>query len=392
MSNKLRSFGLFLLSFLLFLQSLLVTVNIPIHAEMEIESPCAVVLDVSTGTVLYEKNSREHRSPASITKLMTLYLIFEAIEQGQIQLTDIVTVSAYAKSMGGSQVYLEEGETQTVDTMIKCIIVASGNDASVAMAEFLGGTETEFVQMMNEKAALLGMNDTNYIDCCGLTDDPMHYSCAYDIALLSRELLNRYPQIKMYSQIWMEDIRHVTRNGESIFTLSNTNKLLRQYEYATGLKTGMTSQAKYCLSASASKDGREMVAVILGAPSSQIRFSEAKQLLEYGYSNSTLYESPTMQLTSSAYMISKAQQGDYIFYIPSYSFILPAGTDMGNLHRQIVWNDDLTAPLAAGETVGSLYYYQNDTEIGVVDITLEQDIPKISIGYCIRSVFQNFLL
>ncbi|MGN0347163.1 MAG: D-alanyl-D-alanine carboxypeptidase family protein [Lachnospiraceae bacterium] len=392
MNGKLRSFGLFLFSFLFFLQTLLGVVNIPIHAEMEIESPCAAVMDVSTGALLYEKNCREHRSPASITKLMTLYLIFEAIKQGEIQLTDMVTVSAYAKSMGGSQVYLEEGETQTVETMIKCIIVASGNDASVAMAEFLGGTEGEFVQMMNEKAALLGMNDTNYVDCCGLTDDPMHYSCAYDIALLSRELLRCYPDIKNYSRIWMEDILHITRNGESAFTLNNTNKLLRQYEYATGLKTGMTSQAKYCLSASASKDGRELVAVILGAPTSQVRFSEAKQLLEYGYRNTTLYESPEMQMSSSAYMVSKAQQGDYIYNIPSYSVILPAGTDMESIQREIIWRDDLCAPLTTGEKVGILYYFQNDVEIGAVDITLEQDIPKISLGYCIRNAFQKFLL
>lgn len=245
-------------------------------------SPSAILMEASTGTVLFEKNPDEIRSPASITKIMTLLLTFEALEKGRIKLEDEVTTSAYAKSMGGSQVFLEEGEIQTVDTLIKCITVASGNDASVAMAEYVAGSEAEFVNMMNEKAASLGMNNTHFLDCCGLSSDSAHHTTARDVAIMSRELITRYPQIYNYTKIWMEDITHVTRQGSKPFTLSSTNKLLKQYQWTTGLKTGSTNAAKYCFSATASKDGIDLIAVIMGAPDFKIRFSEARSLLEYG--------------------------------------------------------------------------------------------------------------
>ena len=234
----------------------------------EITAPSAILMEASTGTVICEKNADEPRNPASVTKIMTLILIFDALQSGKIRLTDEVVTSAHAKSMGGSQVFLEEGEIQTVETLIKCIVIASGNDASVAMAEFIGGDEGTFVKMMNERAKGLGMEHTKFIDCCGLTDSPEHVTTARDIALMSRELITKYPQITNYTTIWMENITHVTKQGTKEFGLSNTNKLLKMatnFE-VTGLKTGSTSIAKYCLSATAKKDGVELIAAIMAAP------------------------------------------------------------------------------------------------------------------------------
>lgn len=209
-------------------------------ADLGLTAVSALLMEASTGTVIYEKNADQALSPASITKIMTLILIFDAAESGKIKLDDPVTVSAYAKGMGGSQVYLEEGETQTVETMIKCIVVSSGNDASVAMAEHIGGSETEFVRQMNERAQGLGMSQTKFEDCCGLTDSTTHVTSARDVAIMSRELITKYPQIHNYSSIWMENITHNTARGSSEFGLANTNKLLKQYDGCNGLKTGST--------------------------------------------------------------------------------------------------------------------------------------------------------
>ncbi len=259
---------------------------------VQITAPSAVLMEASTGQVIYEKGADEKRSPASVTKVMTLILIFDALESGKINLTDEVVTSAHAKSMGGSQVFLEEGEVQTVETLIKCIVIASGNDASVAMAEYIAGSEEEFVRMMNERALGLGMNNTHFVDCCGLTESPEHLTTARDIAVMSRELINRYPQIHNYSTIWMENITHVTKQGTKEFGLSNTNKLLKMATNfnVTGLKTGSTSIAKYCLSATAEKDGVRLIASIMAAPDYKARFGDAQTLLNYGYANCRLYE------------------------------------------------------------------------------------------------------
>ena len=264
--------------------------GISVSAEpAAIEAPSAVLLESSTGKVIFEQNARERRSPASITKIMTLLLTFEALVQGKIKLEDPVTVSAYASSMGGSQVFLAENEVQTLETMIKCIAVASGNDASVAVAEYIAGSEEAFVDQMNQKAAELGMVDTHFEDCCGLTDSDGHYTTAMDVAIMSRELTVKYPKVFEYTGIWMEDITHETRQGSSTFTLNSTNKLLKQYQWATGLKTGSTSKAKFCLSATATKDGIDLIAVVMGAPDYKARFKDAQTLLSYGFNVSDLY-------------------------------------------------------------------------------------------------------
>ena len=236
----------------------------------EITSPSAILMEAAGGNVIWEKDADTRRAPASVTKVMTLLLIFDALEEGKIALEDDVQTSEYAASMGGSQVFLEPGETQTVDTLIKCIAVASANDACVAMAEYISGSEEAFVEQMNQRAEGLGMVNTHFVNCNGLDTDG-HETTARDIALMSRELIIHYPKIHEYSMIWMDTITHVTRKGTSEFGLTNTNKLIRQYAYATGLKTGSTSNAGFCVSATAEKDGVELIAVIMGADNSKDR-------------------------------------------------------------------------------------------------------------------------
>ena len=236
------------------------------------------MMDWASGTEIYSANATQRLPIASMCKIMTLILCFDAIDSGNLTLDEMITVSDRAASMGGSQVFLEEGEKQTVDTLLKCILVASGNDASVAMAEYIGGSEEAFVQKMNERAAALGMENTHFVDCCGLTDSDDHYTTPRDIAIMSRELLLNFPQIEQYTTIWMEDITHETSQGTSVFTLSSTNKLLKMYEWTTGLKTGSTSKALYCLSATASKDDIDLIAVVMGSPSNKVRFQDAMTL------------------------------------------------------------------------------------------------------------------
>ena len=278
-----------ILSGLLTVLFVLCSVRLPAKAALEVTAPSAILIEASTGQVIYEKNATERRSPASITKIMTLLLTFEALENGKISLNDSVLTSEHAASMGGSQVFLEAGETQSLETMIKCIVVASANDASVAVAEHIAGSEQAFVDMMNEKAVELGMADTHFEDCCGLSDSDLHYLSAKDVAIMSRELITKYPQIYDYTGIWMEDITHNTQRGSSTFTLSSTNKLLKQYPYTTGLKTGSTSKAKFCVSATARKDDIDLIAVIMGCENGKVRFAEAASLLNYGFSVSNRF-------------------------------------------------------------------------------------------------------
>ena len=289
-------------------------------------------MEASTGQVLYEKDADQARRPASITKIMTLILIFDALESGKIRMDDLVATSAYAKSMGGSQVFLEEGETQTVETLIKCIVIASGNDASVAMAEYIAGSEGEFVKMMNDRAAGLGMNNTHFEDCCGLTDSPTHVTSARDIALMSRELINRYPQIHNYSTIWMDTITHVTKQGTKEFGLSNTNKLLKMATNftVTGLKTGSTSLAKYCFAGTAEKDGVRLIAAVMAAPDFKARFADALTLLNYGFANCRIYQDANPLPLPE--MIVKNGKDDIVslMYDQVFSYLSTTGEDFSS--------------------------------------------------------------
>ena len=360
--------------------------------EQLIEAPSAVLMEKETGTVIYSRDPDTRRSPASITKIMTLILIFDAIENGKLHLDDTITTSAYAKSMGGSQVFLEEGETQKAETMIKCIVIASGNDASVAMAEHLSGTEQAFVEQMNKRAAELGMKNTHFADCCGLTESRDHYTTAQDIALMSRELITRYPQILTYSSIWMEDITHVTRKGSSRFTLTNTNKLLRSYEGCKGLKTGSTSIAKYCLSAVAERNGVTLIASVMAAPDPKTRFRDAASLFNYGFSKCTLYLDEALETLPPVKVRKGMKEEAALEYAGKFRYLSTDGTKPDNIEKKRILPKQTTAPVKKGEKAGVQEYFQNGKKIGTLDILYAEPVEKVRYKDWAGRVVKAFLL
>lgn len=362
--------------------------------SVEISAPSAVLMEASTGQIIYEKNADEQRSPASITKIMTLILIFDAVDTGKIKMTDEVVTSAHAKSMGGSQVFLEEGEIQTVETLIKCIVIASGNDASVAMAEYIAGTESEFVRMMNERAAGLGMTGTHFEDCCGLTDSPTHVTTAKDIALMSRELITKYPQIHNYSTIWMENITHVTKQGTKEFGLSNTNKLLKMATNfrVTGLKTGSTSVAKYCLSATAEKDGVRLIASIMAAPDYKARFADAQTLLNYGYANCKLYEDTEMPVLPMVPVRNGIEAEVPVKYENGFSYLSLTGEDFQAIEKKLMLPEVLEAPVEAGEKAGVLRYELNGKVLGEVSILTDGAVRETGYGDYLKKLRKAWMM
>lgn len=357
-----------------------------------IEAPAAVLMEKETGTVIYSRDPDTRRSPASITKIMTLILIFDALENGKLHLDDTITTSAYAKSMGGSQVFLEEGETQKAETMIKCIVIASGNDASVAMAEHLAGTEQAFVEQMNKRASELGMKNTHFTDCCGLTESREHYTTAYDIALMSRELISKYPEILTYSAIWMEDITHITRKGSSKFTLTNTNKLLRSYEGCMGLKTGSTSIAKYCLSAVAERNGITLIASVMAAPDPKTRFRDAASLLNYGFSKCILYLDEALEELPSVKVRKGLKEEVSLTYAGKFRYLSTDGTKPDNIKKKRILSQKTTAPVKRGEKAGIQEYYQNGKRIGTLDILYAETVEKARYRDWAGRVAKAFLL
>ena len=355
-------------------------------------SPSYVLMEPETGTVICGKEKDTRRSPASVTKIMTLLLIFDSLEKGSLSLEDTVTTSAYAKSMGGSQVYLEEGETQSVETLIKCIVIASGNDASVAMAEHIAGSEQEFVKMMNERAAGLGMKNTHFEDCCGLTDSDGHYTTAYDIALMSRELILKYPQVLEYSSVWMENITHVTRQGSKEFGLTNTNRLIRSYDGCRGLKTGSTSKAKFCLSAVAERDGLGLIAVVMAAPDSRTRQKDASALLDYGFSRCRLYEDPDPGAIGELKVKNGISETVPLEYEGVFRYVDTKGGDLSGITRKTAIPDEVEAPVKKGEAAGELIYMKDGKELGSIRILYGGSVRKAEYGDCLREVLDLICL
>ncbi len=393
---KQKTWKLFIIPFLF----LLFYCPVRVHAEtasgsaLEITAKAAVLIEGSTGEIIYEKNKDKELIPASITKIMTLNLIFESLEQGKLSLKDEVNVSAYAAGMGGSQVFLEENEKQTVETMIKCISIASANDAAVAMAEKIAGSEQNFVKRMNDKAKELGMTHTNFKNCTGLDDDIQsgHYSSACDVALMSRELIMKHPKISEYSTVWMDSIIHKTKKGETSFGLTNTNKLVRFYDGITGLKTGSTKKAKYCLSATAKRNGLNLVAVIMGAPDHKVRFHEAQKLLDYGFANCSVYRDDTSLLKLDPLSVKRGFP-DTIDIAPknkfSHTFIHEF--DSKNIERKIVLKE-MTAPIKKGNTVGEIEYFYKKNKIGSVPLLAMQDSKKAGYSDYLFHTINNFFL
>ena len=358
-------------------------------APVTLSAPSALLMEASTGTIIYEKDAHSILHPASITKIMTLILIFDALDAQKISLDDVVTVSEHAASMGGSQVFLELGETQTVDTMIKCISVASANDACVAMAEFIAGSEDAFVAQMNERAAGLGMKDTNFVNCCGLDVDN-HMTSAYDVALMSRELITKYPQIHNYSTIWMENITHVTKKGSSEFGLTNTNKLIKQYAYATGLKTGSTGLAKYCVSATAEKDNIKLIAVIMAAPDYKVRFADSSALLDYGFSVCRLYQDTTPPALPELSVRGGTDKKASLSYEGTFSYLDTAGNDLNLIEKKLSLPEEIKAPVTQGKEAGTLYYTLNEKEIGSIRVLYDTTIPKATYQDYFRKTLTYF--
>lgn len=363
-----------------------------VWAAPEVTTPSYVVMEASTGQVICEQDADTRRSPASITKIMTLLIIFEHLKNGRIRLEDQVTTSAYAKSMGGSQVFLEEGESQTLDTMIKCIAVASGNDASVAVAEYIAGSEGEFVKLMNEKAESLGLQNTHFEDCCGLTDSDNHYTSAKDVAVMSRELITKYPEVLQYTGIWMEDIEHHTAQGTTTFTLSSTNKLLKQYEWTTGLKTGSTSKALYCLSATANKDGMELIAVVMASPDPKARFADAMSLLSYGYSVSQMYTDENKDALPVQKVEGGVEELVNLTYAEPFHYLDIAGNNLNDIEKEISLPGVIKAPVAEGDAIGEAVYKLNGSRIGSVSILAAKSVEKAEYKDYLKKVWLKYLV
>lgn len=360
-------------------------------ADVQIQSPSGILMEVSSGKILFAKDIDTKRPPASVTKIMTMLLIFDALEEGKIGLDDKVTTSEYAASMGGSQVFLEPGETQTVDTLLKCISVASANDACVAMAEHISGSEEEFVKKMNERAKELGMEQTNFVNCNGLDVDG-HVTTAKDIALMSRELLLKYPQIHKYCTIWMEDITHTTAKGSTQFGLTNTNKLIRQYEYATGLKTGSTGLAKFCVSASAKKDNIELIAVIMAAEDSKTRFKDATTLLNYGFSKCQLYEDHTREKLPELSVTGGVKEKVSCEYDGEFRYLDIEGNNINGISKTLYMKKKLKAPVKKGQKAGKLVYQLDGNEIGYLDVITTDAVKKAGYTDCIRKILFQYCI
>lgn len=357
-------------------------------ASIEISAPSALLMEASTGQVIYEKDADSKRPPASVTKIMTLLLIFDALESDKIKLEDEVTTSEYASSMGGSQVFLEPGEVQTVDTLIKCIAVASANDACVAMAEYISGSEETFVEQMNQRAEGLGMANTHFVNCNGL-DAEGHLTTARDIAMMSRELITKYPAIRDYCMIWQENITHTTRKGSTEFGLSNTNKLVRHYEYATGLKTGSTSQAKFCISATAEKDDMELIAVIMAADDSKIRNKDAVSLLNYGFGKCNIYKEEEIPEINGIEVKRGEEQQIKVVQKNPFSYVDISGADLSAVERKVDV-EELTAPIKKGDKVGVVRYFLNGQEIGTVDVIAAESMKELSYMGALQDLMERF--
>lgn len=366
--------------------------GITVEAVPAVSAPSVILMESSTGQVIYELNSTERRSPASVTKIMTLLLTFEAIHEGKASLTDQVLTSEHASSMGGSQVFLAQGEVQTLETMIKCIAISSGNDASVAVAEHIAGSEPAFVEMMNKKAISLGMLDTHFEDCCGLTDSDNHYSCARDVAIMSRELTEKYPEVFDYTTIWMEDITHETRQGTSTFTLNSTNKLLKQYQYTTGLKTGSTSKAKFCLSATASKDGIDLIAVVMGAPDNKARCNDAQALLTYGFTICKIYSDENKEVLPPLSVQGGVEESVPIKYEGEFRYLDVNGSNLSLVEKVLELPAQIQAPAMEGEQAGRARYLLNGEEIGSIPILYGATVEKADYFDYLKKVFRHFML
>lgn len=351
--------------------------------ELELNAKSALLMDANTGTVLYAYNEHDRLAPASVTKIMTLLLVFEAIDKGSLKYDDVLSVSENAASMGGSQIYLEPGETMSIEDLLKSVIIASANDAALTLAENVAGSEDAFVDMMNQRAKELGMQDTHFENVTGLDDDVKdHLTSAYDIALMSRELL-KHEKVMDYTTIWMDTVR----NGE--FGLTNTNRLIRFYKGATGLKTGSTSKAGFCVSASAKRDGLHLIAVIMGAETSDLRNASASKLLDFGFANYAAY-SQEQKDCGNVYVLGGKKDFTGTYLVP-FEALVNKGNE-SKVTVEINIPEKISAPIKKGDRIGKATYKIGDEIIGESNVCCTENIDKIDFWSYVKRVFENFLL
>lgn len=352
--------------------------------ELDVGGKSALLMDVATGTVLYESNAHEKLAPASVTKVMTMLLIMEAVDAGKIAYDDMVTASESAAAKGGSQIYLKAGETMPVSDMLKSIAVSSANDCACAMAEHLAGSESAFVSMMNQRAEELGMKDTHFVNCTGLDDGPEakeHRTSAYDIALMSRELLGKHPDIKKFTTIWMDTVRG------GAFGLSNTNKLIRFYNGATGLKTGFTSGAGYCLSASAQREGMELIAVVMGCESSKVRMAACKSMLDYGFANYALAKAEMPG--SQSVPVTLGKQESVPVRLESDGAMLIEKGQKSSICLDIRLEESVPAPVNQGQVLGEMTVRAGDTVLNTVPLVAAESVERKTWGDLIVAVLRG---
>ena len=359
-----------------------------VHATpLEVKGKSALLMDIATGTVLFEQNAHEKLAPASVTKVMTMLLIMEAIDSGKIGWNDTVTTSEAAAAKGGSQIYLKVGETMTVTDMVKSIAVSSANDCACAMAEHIAGSEEAFVSLMNSRAKELGMNDTTFVNCTGLDDDENakdHLTSAYDIAVMSRQLMKYHPDIQKFTTIWMDTVR----NGE--FGLANTNKLVRFYPGATGLKTGFTSGAGYCLSATAEREGLNLVAVVMGAETSQDRFAACKQMLDYGFAN---YALVTPQLPENSTVPVKLGAADFVTAVPTEdASLLIDKSQRDMITTEVALEEQVNAPVSKGQKLGTLTVKAGEQILAQVPMVAQDSVARLTWGDIFLKVLRKLCM
>lgn len=361
--------------------------------KLDLLSKSAILMEAKTGKVLYELNPDEKLSPASVTKVMTLYLIYDSVDKGKIKWDDIVTVSEYASSMGGSQIFLEPMEKQDVKTLTKSIAIASANDAAVAMAEFIAGSEKNFVNLMNETAKALGMENTNFENACGLdTDTKEHYMSARDIAIISRELMTKFPEIKEFTTKWQDTITHKTKKGETEFGLTNTNKLLKMYDGITGLKTGSTQKALYCLSATAEKNDLSLVAVVMASPEPKERFKEVIKMFDYGFSNYEVVNVSKANEKIGEVNVYKGKNNKVEGVLSKdANFVIKKGEDK-NIQTKVEMLETIKAPIKKGIKIGEVIYSSNGNEIGRIDVISNNEVEKAGFNDIIKNLIIDWVI
>lgn len=358
------------------------------NADLKVDAKAAILMEVNTGEIIYKLNEHERLAPASITKIMTMLLGVEALNSGRISLNDKVIISNHASRMGGSQVYLEAGETQTVEDLFRAIAIRSANDASVALAEHIAGSEEIFVKMMNEKAKELGMENTHFANASGLPNEN-HYVSAYDVAIMSKELL-KYPIVNEWLTTYMYDLK-VGRNKNSVQTMVNTNRLVKEYEGTTGIKTGSTNEAGFCISASAKRGDLELIAVVLGSKTSQIRFDEAKRMLDYGFANFESINIGKKGDIVATLPVEKGKLYEVDIMLERDSFVLLPKGESGNIEKDVVLPDIIKSPMSAGDVVGELIIRLNGKEIDRVNLVIKSEVEKANLLNILNRTIKSYL-